>query len=177
MKKILAFAAVAALAATTQAATVSWSMTKVQDSPNNNAAAGWLVQIYDSSVAFDYAKAAADEITPWTSGVTTETGTTTKSYRASGTATLTAGSSKTIYAVIYDASSIASAKNYIVSDSITITAAANDAPVTASFGNMSGTATSNKFLNSSWTSTVPEPTTVALLALGLAAVGLKRKVA
>ena len=177
MKKIITIALAGMIGAVAQSAQVTWSANAIQNSPDNSVTAGWIVQIFDSSVSYDYEKAAAGEITPWVSGSTVAAGTT---YRATGTTDLANGTSKTIYAVIYDASSIAAAKNYIVSDNLTITASEGGAKVTAGFGSMTGTtAAANKFLNSSWTSTsaVPEPTTVALLALGLAAVGLKRKVA
>lgn len=88
-----------------------------------------------------------------------------------------------LYMVVFNASTVAGATDFIVSD-----------PVSMYFG-MLGDQTYNftaSFENSSWQDVnptpgpgpdpvdpdpVPEPTSVALLALGLAAFGLKRKVA
>lgn len=85
----------------------------------------------------------------------------------------------TLYMVVFDKDTIAGSDNFIVSD-----------PVTLHFGS-TGNQPFNfttSFANSSWDpisptppgpgpDPVPEPTSVALLALGLAAFGLKRKVA
>ena len=93
--------------------------------------------------------------------------------------------SVTLYTVIFDAATVDGASNYIVSDTVTQTF--------GSSGNRAFDFT-DSFASSSWTpissgggddpdpgpggdEIVPEPTSVALLALGLAAFGLKRKVA
>jgi hypothetical protein len=89
------------------------------------------------------------------------------------------GASKSIYMVIYDATSIASADNYIVSDVMTITANAAGSAVSSGFGSMVATTSQNKFLNSSWTAvpseSVPEPTSGLLMLLGVAGLALRRK--
>ena len=174
MKKLMTMLAAIAFATVLQAATVNWSVVNVQSSPVNNAAAGWIVQLYDSSTTFSYADAKAGGITPWTSGATVAAGSTTVTYRANGSTTMDNGTTKSVYAVIYDATSIADAKYYIVSDAITLSANAAGSPVTAAFGSMSATAATNKFLNSSWTA-VPEPTSGLLMLLGMAGLALKRK--
>ena len=174
MKKIIIAAAVALMGIAVNAATVNWSVNAVQNSPDNTVGAGWIVQIFDSSVTYDYTKAVSGDISAWVSGSTVAAGTT---FRAAGSTTMDNGTSKSIYMVIYDATSIASADNYIVSDVMTITANAAGSPVSSGFGSMiATTAAANKFLNSSWTATaVPEPTSGLLLLLGMAGLALRRK--
>jgi hypothetical protein len=174
MKKLMVTMMAIALAAIANAATVKGSVTNVQVSPNTAVAAGWAVQIFDQSVAYDYAKAVAGDITAWTTGSTVASGT---SFRANGTATQADGSTESYYMVIYDNASIADAKNYIVSSLKSVTTNAAGSDVNASFGSMSGTGSTNMFLSSSWTATsaVPEPTSGLLLLLGMAGLALKRK--
>ena len=176
MKKIIIAAAVALMGIAVNAATVNWSVNAVQNSPDNTVGAGWIVQIFDSSVTYDYTKAVSGDISAWVSGTTVAAGTT---FRAAGTTTMDNGTSKSIYMVIYDATSIGSADNYIVSEVMTITANAAGSAVSSGFGSMIATTSQNKFLNSSWTAvpseSVPEPTSGLLLFLGMAGLALRRK--
>ena len=172
MKKISIALVAVVLGIVANAATVNWSVNAIQSSPVSTVGAGWIVQVYESSVAFDYAKAKAGDITAWIEGASVAAGTT---FRAAGTSTMDNGTSKTIYAVVYDASSIANAKYYIVSDAMTITANAAGSPVSAGFGSMAGTTlAANKFYNSTWTA-VPEPTSGLLMLLGMAGLALRRR--
>ena len=169
MKKLIVAVAIAMLGIAVQTATVNWSVVNVQSSPDNAVAAGWIVQVFDSATTFDYAKAASGDITAWVQGATVAAGT---SFRANGSTTMDNGTSKDVYAVIYDATSIADAKNYIVSDVLSLTANAAGSPVSAAFGSM--TATNSKFAGASWTA-VPEPTSGLLMLLGMAGLALRRK--
>ena len=73
----------------------------------------------------------------------------------------------TLYMVLFDASTIANANYFMISSAITQSFGAS--------GNKTYTfVSSNGTLPSSWTA-VPEPTSMALLALGVAAVGLRRR--
>ena len=171
MKKLVIAATVALMGIVVHAAAVNWSVVNVQSSPANTVSAGWIVQLYDSSVTFDYAKAKAGEITAWVNGATVAAGAT---FRANGSTTMDNGTSKSVYAVVYDAASIADAKYYIVSDALTLNANAAGSNVTAAFGNMAATAATNKFQNSSWTA-VPEPTSGLLMLLGMAGLALRRR--
>ena len=153
------------------AAAVNWQSNAIQSSPDTAVAAGWLVQIYTSSVSFSYDAAKEGSIATWTTGATVAAGTT---FRATGSGTQDNGTTVSYYAVICDASTVAAAKNYIVSDAVSVTI--NDAGSSGmlSFGAMTATTSANKFLNSSWTA-VPEPTSGLLMLLGMAGLALRRR--
>ena len=171
--KILMTVAIALFGTMLNAASVTWSVNAIQSSPDATVGSGWLVQIYSSTVAFDIEKAVAGELTVWSSSSTVAAGAT---YRATATVAdgLANGTSGEFYAVIWDASSIGDAKNYIVSDNYTATASAAGNPVNMTFGAMTATTSSNKFLNSSWQA-VPEPTSGLLMLVGLAGLALRRR--
>ena len=172
MKKLLIVAAVALAAAVSQAASVSWSVNNIQSSPAVTVGEGWLVQLYSSSVAFDYSAAKAGTITALNSATSVASGTI---FRAGDTfGNYSAGDAVNTYAVVFDAATVADAKNYIVSDVLNKSIAASGANLSVSFGNMASTATTNMFRNSTWTA-VPEPTSGLLMLLGMAGLALKRK--
>ena len=174
MKKLIVAAAVAMLGVAVQAATVNWSVNAIQSSPDTAVAAGWLVQVYSSAVTYDYDSAKADSLTTFASSATVAVGTT---FRAGGSVTdgLANGTSGSFYAVIYDAATVADAKNYIVSTLATATATAAGNPATLAFGSGLGTTiAANKFYGQSWTA-VPEPTSGLLMLLGMAGLALRRR--
>ena len=195
MKKILSFLAVALVAAASQAATVQWQSGTMYvakddtgawaDATSANRAKGSVTAVYlivDQSTYNSYAGKAEDIYKDWS---TLEGKATRKSDAITsnngGTANWTDSTEVTkadgtIYALaLYTYTHATYGDFYIAASG---SASVNDA------GDISG---SNKGLASnvgSWTvvpsstpDPIPEPTTVALLALGLAAVGLKRKVA
>ena len=174
MKKLLTFASALMLGIVANAATVNWQSNAIQSSPDTAVAAGWLIQIYNSNVTFDYDAAKAGTISTWASGSTVAAGTT---FRATGTGTQDNGTTASYYAVIYDASTVAAAKNYIVSEAVVVTINAAGSSGMLSFGAMTATTSANKFLNSSWTATaaVPEPTSGLLMLLGMAGLALRRR--
>ena len=172
MKKLLIIAAVALSAAASQAASVNWSLNNIQSSPDTAVGAGWLVQVYDASTAFSFDAAKEGSITALASGSSIASGTI---FKASGTfGDYAAGAAVNTYAVVFDAGTVADAKNYIVSDVVNKNIAASGANLNLAFGNMASTATSNAFHASTWTA-VPEPTSGLLLLLGMAGLALKRK--
>ena len=173
MKKIIIGVCAVMLGIAAQAATVNWSANAIQSSPDNAVAAGWLVQIYSSDVVYSYEAANAGTIATWASGSTVAAGTT---FRATGSGSQADGSTVSYYAVVYDASTVAGAKNYIVSDVVSVSTAANGATANLPFGAMTATTSANKFLNSSWTAVaVPEPTSGLLMIVGLAGLALRRR--
>ena len=175
MKKILIVAVAAMLGLVANAASVNWQSNAIQSSPDTAVAAGWLVQIYTSDVSYTYDAALDGSIAAWTSGSTVAAGST---FRATGKVTdgQANGTTVSYYAVIYDASTVAGAKNYIVSDLVSVVANAAGSDASLSFGAMTGTNASNKFLNSSWQAVaVPEPTSGLLMLVGLAGLALRRR--
>ena len=171
MKKLLTTLSAIAIGIAAQAASVNWQSNAIQSSPDTAVAAGWLIQIYSSTVSYTYDSAKDGSIAAWATGATVAAGT---SFRASGTGTQDNGTTASYYAVIYDAASVAAAKNYIVSDAVSVTINAAGSTGNLSFGAMTATTAANKFLNSSWTA-VPEPTSGLLMLLGMAGLALRRR--
>lgn len=174
MKKIIIIALVTMLGITANAAAVTWTIMNIQSSPSTTASSGWLVQIYANTVTYDYANALTGNITAKFSGQT-----------ASGSGDIVYAMQKesdaaskletvSVFAVIYDASTVAGAKHYIVSGITEKTVPEGGTNITITFGNMGQNNASNMFNNSSWVA-VPEPTSGILLLLGAAGLALKRK--
>ena len=171
MKKIVIAISATLLGIAANAAAVNWQSNAIQSSPDTAVAAGWLVQIYTTSVDYSYDNAKAGKIATWATGSTVAAGTT---FRATGSGTQENSTTESYYAVIYDASTVATAKNYIVSDAVSVTINAAGTTGVLSFGAMTNTTAANKFLNSSWQA-VPEPTSGLLMLLGMAGLALRRR--
>ena len=180
MKKLVMFIAVAVAAVGVQAATLSWSITNMIGPDGNNAPVGTYVALFAAGTEYDHAKALAGTITPTYTSTAVAAGTTgaTRVYE-SGLGSYNAGDTASFYAVVYDASSIAGANNYVISDVVSATVSSTGANISLAFGSMKATTTANKFLtslNSGWTSAnVPEPTSALLLLVGGAMLALRRK--
>ena len=176
MKKLVVIAFAIMLGVVANAAAVTWSVTNVQSSPAATVEAGWLVQLFDASVAYDYAKVLSGDIAATFTGSTIVQSATAFKATQKETDAASAGDTVSLYMVIYDAATAADASYYIVSDVSSKTVAASGADITVAFGSMSSTATANKFLSSSWTATaVPEPTSGLLMLLGMAGLALRRR--
>ncbi len=172
MKKFMLVAAIVCVAAFVQAATVTWTTLNIQGKDVVTPAAGWYVELYDSSVTYDYASAKSGVITAADTTTTTENN---GAIRFSGSLEgLEANDSYSFYAVIYNADTVADATYYIVSDVKSGAIPAGGQNQTLAFGNMALTSTANTWRNSSWQS-VPEPTSGLLLLVGGALLALRRK--
>lgn len=175
MKKMIMFVAAIAVAAVTQAATVGWSLAGA----NNYAGDAYQFFVVGQNGVTDIAQITAlldagEDVSSYAfgSGNVAANGAVTQSAATSGK-TLDAGSYTSFY-VVYDTATFQAEKsNYAVvsgAANLSKTIAGNTATVTFVAGNQ-GT-----FLNNAdnWKAT-PEPTSAALLVLGVAALALRRK--
>ncbi len=176
MKKLLMAVAIVCVAVFAQAASVKWTTNNIQGQDVVTPAEGWYVELYASSVTYDYKAAISGQITATDTTTTTVNASNgwvnfSKSYNGG----YDAGDTFEFYAVIYNAASAADASYYIVSDVKNGTIPSTGADATLSFGNMAATSgTANKWMNSTWTP-VPEPTSGLLLLIGMGALSLRRK--
>jgi hypothetical protein len=177
MKKTMMFLAVIAIAGVTEAGSVRWSMlNNAVVWKDTGTAVTTVGQQYYLVLASDQASIISaingGTFSGGTAGVLgMGTASTTKGYVASAAvfnSGLAVGTSYNLSVLVFD--SLSGTDYYQFSSSIP--QAAWDG--TTDIGATAGFAAAN-FNTANWTAVVPEPTSMALLALGVAAVGLRRR--
>ena len=181
-KLIIAFAGIVAAVAV-NAASMNWSLSysyeSGADTDSGPFANGWLVAIFDSGNA---ATSTSDAITALLAGDAASAVSTyavsTATTDADGAASRygvtfsgNAGDTLTAFLVLFDASTAASASNFIVSDAVSAVAPLSGAAGTFDFDDFT------KSASGTWTATgaAPEPTSGLLMLLGMAGFALRRR--
>ena len=185
MKKMILALVVALVAGLSQAASLNWTITNVKSSSDSTAAGGsYIAYLFftevSSSLAETYSVTTVDAVKTAIAGGTTTFDTTTapKAYAtgttsssggitgATGLSGFDSGDSVTGFAVVFDADK----KNYIVTDVKSASWTSSTGAKSLAFGSQANNTT---FIPAS----VPEPCSVALVLMGVAVLGLKRRVA
>ena len=200
MKKLILTAAAIAVAAVTQAATVSWTISNVQTAEGTKLTDGHVYMFFttgDASAAVTAIKALAEKgVDSFSSTLASANWNDTKKATAAGNFSLgtsaalggytlptnaelglTGNTAYSAYAVIFDTATVSDASKFIVTAPVSITTNGDGSSLNkgVTIGSQAG--------NTSWlavkgtgpTPVTPEPTSGLLLVLGLAGLALKRK--
>lgn len=176
MKKMLTFIAVAVLAtASIHAASVTWQATGLKDDKGValNGAVAYLFNTADVSIS-DVKSALENK--KFSSSMASKA-IATKATNGTGAITLTkignySNETVELFMIVFDKDAVSTSPNYMVSSTVSQTFTTTNKSY-----NFNTALSSSSWAKNAEYVPVPEPCTVALLALGLVAVGMKRKVA
>ena len=181
MKKLIIALAAICCVGILQAASVTWTLSAVQKSDASGAASGYLAMVFDATTAQSDVIAAimakdtsalSSLANNWKQDTTT---TSAGLLRSAGNGNYSASDTFEVYAVIFDAGSVADANNYFMTASKAGNIAANGANANFSFGTFASQV-STAGSSGGWVAVaVPEPTSGLLMLLGMASLALKRK--
>ena len=178
MKKMMMLAGAVALAACAQAATVSWSCTKVYTGDTENKAAGVAYFLTTSMASVDSwaSLKSASEFNTALSGKYSFTPATAGTYTHDAVENATLGladaTDYTAYLLVFDTATITDSSKYYITSTAALTTMGGTSTKALTFGSQKDASQAA----AGWTTvSTPEPTSGLLLLLGLAGVALKRK--
>ena len=174
MKKLIIALAAIAMGVAANAATVTWALTGVTDSPDATKAAGWVAYIMDASTYDAFTALTADKIAAYaienkaysTATITARGGAINVSYEGGS---YSGGDTISSYLVLFNNADANSATYYANTATASVTISEGGADGKIPFGTFAAA-------TSGWqTTAVPEPTSGLLMLLGMAGLALKRK--
>ena len=177
MKKLMIMLGALAITAGVQAASVTWGLTNITDSPSNAAKAGMAAYFMDASTYTAFAALDADKVADYVTANYTYSGATSLVSGRTGlsinvavtSGTLAAGDTANGYIVLFDTADASDAAYFAYTGTKSATVAASGANITLAYTTF-GAATSG------WqTTAVPEPTSGLLMLLGMAGLALRRR--
>lgn len=177
MKKLIIAAVGTMLGIAANAAAVTWGLTNITASPDNEAKAGMAAYFMDATTYSAFTALDADKVADYVAANYTYSGTTQLVSGRTGSSiniavtsgTLSAGDTANGYIVLFDTASAADANNFAYTAAMSEKVPATGANITLSYGTFASA-------TSGWqTTAVPEPTSGLLMLLGVAGLALRRR--